>query len=346
MIGDGLAMHGEPGVDVQTRRPRQRARMVEGPEGELSVSEVSNAAQGATRRAFLASAVAGAVCSAATRSVGLSFGTYGLWMLSSDDALELVGRTGYDGVEIALMPGWPTEPRLLSTSVRSRLRHRLGDLGMRVPAVVETLLAMDPEQSRADNLDRIRRATDLGVELSPGRPPILETVLGRKSHEWETVKQGIVDEVGEWAQLAAERNTVICFKPHAGHAVNNVERSLWLIEQVGSPNFRCTYDYSHLWLQGLDLVPSLEDLLPVSPYIHLKDAEGVLGEHRYLLPGDGETDYLELFRQLLRHDYVGFATVEVSSHIHRRRDYQPIATARLCYQRMSVAFEAAGLTRP
>ncbi len=333
-------------MDDHTRRPDQRVRTAEIDDSDVSVSEVLTAGPRTSRRAFLLSLTAGAVGAAAAKSVGLSFGTYGLWMLSLDDALELVARTGYDGVEIALMSGWPTEPRLLSKSARSRLRQRLSDLGLQVPAVLETLRAMDPAQSHDDNLDRIREAIDLGAELSPGRPPILETVLGRKPHEWETVKHGMVDEIGDWVRLAADRNTLICFKPHAGNAVNSVERSLWLVEQVGSPYFRCTYDYSHLWLQGLDLVRSLEDLLPVSPYIHLKDAEGVLGEHRYLLPGEGGTDYVELFRQLQKHNYGGFATVEVSSQIHRQLDYEPVAAAQLCYERMSTAFKAAGLLRP
>lgn len=336
----------ESEMDLRTRRPDRHTRLVGATDSEAGVSEVARFALGSSRRAFFTTVAGIAVCSVVQKAVGLSFGTYGLWMLPLDDSLELVARTGYDGVEIALMPGWPTEPKRLSRVGRSHLRERLGDLGLQVPAMVETLRVMDPEQSHADNLERIRQALDLGAEISPASPPIVETILGRKPHEWEIVKHGMVDEVGDWARLAAAGNTIICFKPHAKNAVDNVERSLWLVEQVGSPYFRCTFDYSHLRLQGLDLVRSLKDLLPVSPYIHLKDVEGTLGEHRYLLPGDGETDYVELFRQLRMHGYEGFATVEVSSHIHRQPDYDPIAVARLCYERMSAAFEMAGLKRP
>lgn len=71
----------------------------------------------------------------------------------------------------------------------------------------------------------------------------------------------------------ADAKTVVTSKPHAGNAVPNVERSLRVIMQVDSPYLCCTYDYSHLWLPGHDLVRSLHDLLPLSSYIHVKDAK-------------------------------------------------------------------------
>ncbi len=299
-----------------------------------------------TRRSFVAALGAIAAIPAAPQPVGLSFGTYALWMLRWEDALELISRTGYDGVELALMPEWPTSPQNLGRTDRARLRGMISDLGLAVPALLENLRAMHPTQSHRENLDRIRRAVDLAADIVPGGPPMFETVLGRRPEEWDDVKNGMVDEIGEWTEVAADAQTVICFKPHVGGAVNDVERSLWLLEQINSPYFRCTYDYSHLGLAGLELVSTLEALIPVSPYIHLKDAMGKPGSHRFLLPGEGETDYPLMFRTLGELGYSGHATVEVSAQIHREDDFEPIPATRICYERMAAAFDAAGLTRP
>ncbi len=299
-----------------------------------------------TRRGFIAGVAGVAGAGAAPKPVGLSFGTYALWMLRWEDSLELIARTGYDGVELALMPEWSTTPRQLSRGDRLRLRGMLRDLGLALPAFLDNLQLVDPVQTHAQNVDRLRRAIDLGNDVVPGKPPIFETVLGRAPDEWDAVKGQMVDEIGELAREAADGDTVICFKPHVSGAVNNVERSLWLVEQVGSRHFRCTYDYSHLWLAGHELVPSLQALIPVSPYIHLKDARRTPAKHEFLLPGDGSTDYVEMFRQLGQLGYEGHATVEVSAQIHRLDDYQPIAAASLCYERMAAAFEEAGLPRP
>ena len=267
-------------------------------------------------------------------------------MLTWEDSLELIARTGYDGVELALMPDWPTEPKLLSARDRLRIRSRLLDLGLALPALLENLRALDPVQTQAENLERLRRAIDLGAELAPGKPPLFETVLGRNPGKWDEIKHELASAVGEWARVAADADTVICFKPHANHAVNNVDRSLWLISQVGSPHFRCTYDYSHLWLAGHDLVESLDALLPVSPYVHLKDARGTSEDYRFLLPGEGETDYVTMFRRMRRLGYRGYANVEVSAQIHKHPDFEPISAARTCYDRMATAFEEAQLQRP
>lgn len=301
---------------------------------------------GLSRRGFIGGLAGAANVGATLKPVGLSFGTYALWMLRWEDSLELIARTGYDGVEIALMPEWPTTPERLSAGDRRRLRGMLADLGLTLPALLDNLQVLHPVQTHAENIERLSRAIELGNEIAPGKPPIFETVLGRKPDEWESVKHQMVDEIGELARKAADGATVICFKPHVGGAVNNVERSLWLVEQVGSRYFRCTYDFSHLWLAGHELVPSLQALIPISPYVHLKDAKRTLDKHEFLLPGDGPTDYVEMFRQLGRLGYDGYVTVEVSAQIHRLPDFQPILTADLCYERMAAAFEEAGLPRP
>ena len=301
---------------------------------------------GLTRRRFAAGLAGAAVARATPKPVGLSFGTYALWMLRWEDSLELIARTGYDGVEIALMPDWPTEPKRLSLGDRRRLLGMLDDLGLAVPALLDNLQLLHPVQTHAENVERLQRAIELGDQVVPGNPPLFETVLGRQPDDWDAVKHEIVEEAGKLARVAADGDTVICFKPHVGDAVNDVERSLWLVRQVGSRFFRCTYDFSHLWLAGQELVPSLQALIPVSPYIHLKDAGRTEGKHEFLLPGDGTTDYVEMFRELGRLDYEGHATVEVSAQIHKLPDFQPIATAELCFERMAAAMEAAGLPRP
>ena len=49
---------------------------------------------------------------------------------------------------------------------------------------------------------------------------------------------------------------------------------------------------------------------------------------------------------LQEHGYDGFVNVEVGGHIRKQPGYDPIGTARHCYERMSSAFKKAGLPGP
>jgi sugar phosphate isomerase/epimerase len=279
-------------------------------------------------------------------TVGLTIGTYGLKDLTTPDALRLIKETGYDGVQLALMPGYSTEPAKLSAEDRRTLRRQIEDFGLALPAMLESIPLTGAPDAKTKNLDRLKRAVELGNELTPSRPPYLDTILGRKSTDWEKVKDVMADELRAWVPVLESGNTTLVFKPHIGHAVNSPERSLWLIKAVGSPRIRIVYDYSHFYIEGFPLDGSLRELIAYSPFVVVKDSAGTLDKYDYLLPGDGKTDYLGYFRLLKELNYSGFVNVEVSAHIHRKPGYEPVPTTKLCYARLAPLMERAGLVRP
>jgi sugar phosphate isomerase/epimerase len=266
--------------------------------------------------------------------------------LTTEAALRTIARIGYDGVEPALMPGWPTDPAQMSAADRKTLRRLIGDLGLAVPAILESLPLQATPESRAANLERLQRAVALGNELVPSSPPMVDTILGGKTADWERIKGRMVTELKDWAKVAEDGRTTVCFKPHAGDAVQSPDRALWLVREVGSPRIRIVYDYSHFHVEGLPLESTLKQLIAYAPFVVVKDSQGTPEKHAFLLPGDGNTDYLAYFRLLQELKYGGFVAVEVSSMIHRKPDYQPVPTAELCYARLATRMDRAGIRRP
>jgi inosose dehydratase len=296
--------------------------------------------------AALAAAALRAAARQTSPTVGLSIGTYGMKDLKTTDALRLIKDTGYDGVQLALMPGWATEPAKLSAEGRRTLRRQIGDFGLALPAVLENIPLRGAADGRDKNLDRLKRAVELGHDLAPSRPPYLDTVLGQKKADWDKVKEAMADELRTWMPVLENGNTTLVFKPHAGSAVQSAERALWLLRAVGSPRIRVVYDYSHFHAEGYALEESLRQLIAWAPLIVVKDSEGTSEKHTYLLPGDGKTDYLAYFRLLRELNYTGFVNVEVSAHVHRKPGYEPVAATKLCYDRLAPLMERAGLVRP
>lgn len=278
--------------------------------------------------------------------IGFANGTYGMKTMATGDALRTLAEIGYDGVEVCCIEGWPTDPAKISESDRKELRKLIGDTGLGVPALLESLPVASTPEKRAANLERLRMAVALGNELVSSNPPVIDTILGGTTADWDKLKGPMVDILGEWAKVAESCKTTVCFKPHAAQAVNSPERALWLIKQVNSPKIRIIYDYSHFYVEGFPLESSLKELLPYIVFISVKDAVGTPAKHDYLLPGDGKTDYLEYFRLLKQVRYSGWVGVEVSAMIHTKPGYQPVPTARICYERLAPLFAKAGVKRP
>ncbi len=262
------------------------------------------------------------------------------------EALHVCADIGYDGVELALMTGWPTEPTMLTKQDRTEIRERLSDLQLAVPSLLEHLPCLRSEEQHRVNLEKLKRATELAHNLSPFMPPVVQSVTGGRVAEWERSKGRLVDQLSDWAKVGEAGRTVICFKPHASHIVHDADRALWLHQEVGSQWLKIVYDYSHLYLQGLTLAGSLKQLLPITQYVQIKDSRGTPKKYEYLLPGDGETDYADLLTVLKEAHYSGFVGVEVSSMIHGKPGYDPVATARLCYGRLGFLFDKVGIRRP
>lgn len=222
----------------------------------------------------------------------------------------------------------------------------LEDNGLALPAVLEALPLVGTPENRAYNLERLRLAAALAHELSPSGAPCIDTILGLKSTDWEGAKGRMADELHDWAKAADASDITVGVKMHAGQALDTPAKALWLMQQLATPRLRLIYDYSHLTLQGFGLEPTLGELLPWIAFISVKDARGAAGHPEYLLPGDGNIDYVGYFGALKRLGYRGFVGVEVSSMIHQKPGYDPVATARLCYERLAPAFTKAGLDRP
>ncbi|MEC8474715.1 MAG: sugar phosphate isomerase/epimerase family protein [Planctomycetota bacterium] len=270
----------------------------------------------------------------ADSSIRLGFGTYGMRSLSPLDAIRVTSAIGYQGIELCLLQGWPTSLAEMSLGDRQDLRQALSDHRLEVPSLLESLPCLRGKLTHRSNLDRLKAAAEFGKGLAQGTSPVVQSIVGGKAENWENSKQQLVTELGDWAQIGQDMGVFICFKPHASHLVGLPEQALWILDQINSPFLRIVYDYSHYFLEGIDLKESLNRLLSVSPYIQVKDSAGTRAKHRYLLPGDGKTDYKLYFQELHRLNYRGFVNVEVSSMIHRLEGYDPLATAKICYQRL------------
>ena len=294
-----------------------------------------------------AAALLGTPLFAADKSVKMTFGfsLYGMRSLPMDDALAACARIGYDAVELAVMPGWPADPTKLSKDDRKKLRDRLKELNLALPALMENTPLDVGDKVHDEQLLRLKAAAELGRELSPEKQPIIETILGGKPDQWDKLREPFATRLRDWAKLAEAAMTIIAIKPHRFGAMNRPDHGRWLVEKIGSPWIRLAYDWSHFEQRDMKMRETMKALIPLTVFVHVKDTVVEKGQARFVLSGDGSTDYQALVGGLKDEGYSGCVCVEVSGQVSAKKDYEPLAAAKKCYEKLAPVFEKTGVRR-
>ncbi len=287
-------------------------------------------------------------------AIGLGFSLYNTRSLRTPDAIRLCKQVGYDDVEPAIYPGWQDDPMVLSKSARREIANLFAELGIGLSGLDEDLRVNVDDATHRENLERIKRAAQLWRDIYPfwartpsrrHRLPVLVLTLGGKTAEWEQVKNRMAERLRGWAEVGESHRILLAIKPHVGSALHSPEGALWLMQQAANPWVKITYDYSHFRAMNYDMVDSIRLLGSHAVFTHAKDATTENGKTSFLMPGDGDTDYITYLKELQAQGYRGSVVLEVSGQIHRKPGYDPVAAAKHCYKNLSAAFEKAGVAR-
>lgn len=257
----------------------------------------------------------------ADSGISLGFSLYGTKQLTLEESLRACSEAGFRHVEFCLNPGFPTEPAVFDAAARRTAAARLRELQLTLPCLMIQIPLVCDDAMQQASLRTIAEAAALGRELAPDQPPILETVVGGSPAKWEEQKSGMLQRLKGWAELAERERVVLAIKAHVGSAMNSPARLLWLLQECGSSAIQAAYDFSHFELQGLGLEATLTELLPRTRFIHVKDTTGDAVKFRFLLPGEGRTDYVQYFRLLRQLRYAGPVCVEVSGQVSGQPGY-------------------------
>jgi hypothetical protein len=116
---------------------------------------------------FAAQSGADRIRSAPPRKPLFGFKQYGMKKIPFRQAISHIAKIGYKALELTLMPTWDTEPKLLSKTDRTDIRKQIGDLGLELSAVMESL-RLGPNTNKEMYLERLRTAAG-GDQATDGR---------------------------------------------------------------------------------------------------------------------------------------------------------------------------------
>ncbi len=277
----------------------------------------------------------------------IGYSTWGMPTLPIDTALEHLAALGFDGVELAVIPGFSTELDTLDSAERKRIRQLLDRHGLDLPAVAAHQPMLSTEDDvHAENWRRLTASAGLCVDLAgTDGVPVLNTTLGSNPNEWNSQQNLILERVGALVDYCTSREVVLAIEPHLGDGLNSPERSLWLLEEINSAYLKLNFDISHFEVQGMSAAQVVQLLAPHSAHTHVKDQRGLVPDYEFLIPGEGPFDFVEYLKLMQKAGYDGYITAEVSMQVQGRPDYDPLGAAELTYATLGSAFRQAEINR-
>lgn len=277
----------------------------------------------------------------------IGYTTWGMPAVPVDRALSFLSEQGFDAVELTVLPNYTTAVDRLDAEERRRIRKLFTGYGLAMPAVAahRSLLDEDPG-AHMENMGVLKQAVDLCAEWGDGRGmPVLDTVLGGAPEDWEPRLDFIFERVRQLVDYAADRGVVIGMEAHVGSALDTAEKSIQLVESIDSPHLGLNFDISHFDVLGMPIEETVRLMAPYAVHTHVKDQRGKAPDYEFLVPGEGDFDFVAYLRAMHAAGYRGSITAEVSYMVQKRPEYDPFEAAALCYRTLEKAFAEAEVPR-
>lgn len=236
---------------------------------------------------------------------------------SLEQFLCAASKMGYAGVDL-----WGGRPHVFRNDIGPAglhaLRHQADDLGLTLVSLMPAFyrypfsLCTPNDSIRQESMDYMRISLDNARELG------IDTVLvvpGRSMHEQDPAdtRARMIDSlnsISEMAQPLDIRVGLEAVNHYVSDIVTTGSEALTLAQEVGAENIGVVLDTGHIHIAGQTGVDDVRLLGDQLYQIHLNDNDGK--RHQGLVPGDGNFDFLPIFRALSTARYSGFVSVELA----------------------------------
>jgi fructoselysine 3-epimerase len=233
----------------------------------------------------------------------IGFRTVGFREWPLQRAVQAIAACGYDGVELCLEHP-EMRPEALPIEACVGILALVRESGLEVASVS---YHGDREEHAARKANQ-RRAIEITKAL--GSDILIlnseHVVSGQTGRQWA---EFVALLRGELLPMAMEAGVVLAIEPEPGMFVHGTTEMLALLAEVDHPALAVNLDIGHAWLTDDDLARSLRDLAPCLAHLHWEDFP--TGEHRHLVPGEGQMPLAQLHTVLNEIGYDGYYTIDL-----------------------------------
>jgi protein FrlC len=250
--------------------------------------------------------------------MNLGTATSVLFQHTLQDAIPLVARLGYDGVDI-----WGGRPHAyrqdLSPEELKLLRQQIADHGMVVPSFMPAFYRYPHSLSNPnpkvvqDSIGYMQQCVDNAAVLGAGIVLVVpdHSLFGQRRED--SLKR-LIDSIDVVARYAAQYPLMLGIEIlyyDETDLVNSADDALMIIQQLGHNNIGVVLDSGTLNLSKESLEDTWRKLQDRILQVHVNDNEGKRHQQNRI-PGEGTYDFKSLIQVLKAHHYSGFVSAELS----------------------------------
>jgi len=241
-----------------------------------------------------------------------------LYQYALQDAIPLIARAGYDGVDI-----WGGRPHVyrqdFSVDELRQLRQLIADHGLSVSSFMPAFyryphsLSNPNPKVRQDSIEYMRQCIDNAATLGAGIVLVVpdHSLFGQtRSDSLQRMIESI-DVVAQYASQYELKLGIEILYYDETDLVNTADDALTIIRQLGHDNLGAVLDTGTLNLSKESITDIFTTLGSLMLQIHVNDNAGS-HKQQNLIPGEGNYNFAALIQYLREKSYRGFLSAELS----------------------------------
>ncbi len=228
--------------------------------------------------------------------------------ISPDPGEQLAVLAEEEISHLELRSAWSTNVADLGGADLARFSKALDGAGVRVSAIGSPIGKIPLDAPLPPELDRMHRIADVAGGLGTTIVRVFSFFVPQGEPP-PRHRQQVIDRMRALASVAEEHGIVLAHENEKGIYGDRPERCADLIEAVGSPALRATFDAANFVQCGVRPQAEAYDLLrPYLVYLQVKDALAATGE---VVPaGQGDGQVRETLAALRDSGFAGYLSLE------------------------------------
>jgi sugar phosphate isomerase/epimerase len=223
-----------------------------------------------------------------------------------DEQLAVLAAESISHLELRSV--WSTNVADLDDAQLATIRRKLDEAAVQVSAIGSPIGKIEIGAPIGPELERLRRVADVASVLGTNLVRVFSFFIPH-GRDPALYREQVIDRMGQLAALAAERGLVLAHENEKEIYGDRPERCADIIESVGSPALRATFDAANFVQCGVRPHSEAYELLrPNLVYVQIKDALTDTGE---VVPaGQGDGQVRETLAALRDSGFHGYLSLE------------------------------------